>query len=280
MQINSNFYNVNKLYTGNKVSSANNSFGGLFRFKKAAASAMDAKAAYGRASIAKTTTIPPKHFLYFISKENISQMVYSVPRNAKPQNKYVHMSNNLARYNKELNPSFLPKHSKRVNTISIDNFSPPHGSIAISGKLNEAFSTFGLLQCAGVSFVDKKHNLQTLMHFCPYVDDKSNSDLLKYILSYSNPEDLEITIVPGCYEQTDSTISYIVDKVNEYASGAKIKFAQFSREDENKNLVLEKGNLFAADIAKINVFASNPMDRISSASAVRKWTLFKKMRYN
>ena len=145
-----------------------------------------------------------------------------------------------AKIKPEHNPITLDIVSGTRKTLHASNFAPPYGTNAVTSKLDETLSTSGLLQCSAISVVDRKHNLQTLIHCCPTVS--GNEDLLKYIFSHSNPKDLEIMLVPGCYKETDTTVDFLVDFIKKNASEAKFNFANFPNDDTDV-LILYNGIL-------------------------------------
>ena len=77
--------------------------------------------------------------------------------------------------------------------------------------------------------MDKTHNLQSLIHCFPGQSTKSNSEIIRYILSHSNPNDLEISIIPGIGKNTGKTISFLVDMVKQHAKDAKVNFLNFPK---------------------------------------------------
>ena len=170
-----------------------------------------------------------------------------------------------ARIVESLNPETLPIISSYPKTLHISNFNYPHGTIAIPGKLNEAISTNGLLQCAAVSIVDKEKNLQTLIHCCPGEQAQVNRTILDYILSVSKNSNPEITIVPGCYTSTNKTISFLVDNIEDImGKDFKIKFANFP-DEEKTSLILNNGKLTCSE--RFYIEKVNPDDRIVHCSS-------------
>ena len=180
----------------------------------------------------------------------------------KPSGTYVKKFKEAeTRFKASLNPYTLPVGKFSKETMHICNFMNPHGSIAISSKLNEKISTDGLLQCAAVSFVDRNNNLQTLLHCCPGVSAKSNRVILDYILSCYKDSVPEITIIPGCYEETDSTISFIVDNIKDIL-GEKCKINFANTAENYSNIILENGELSCSEIPNSGLSKSNPANRI------------------
>ena len=161
----------------------------------------------------------------------------------------------------EYKPRTLEQVSGIRRTLDACNFAYPFGTIAIPAKLNEVVSTSGLLQCSAIAIVDKSQNLQTLVHCCPTV--KGNESLLKYIFSHSNPKNLDITIVPGFYKETDTTVDFLVNMVKKYASEAKLNFANFPNKD-CRVVILENG-LLKCGMVKDIIATKNPITRMIHA---------------
>lgn len=199
----------------------------------------------------ETITIEPKNFRGWGSKFSFPEFL----------DKYVDKVNDyveLVTIKSEFKPEILPKFIGRVNTLDVSNSVKPYGTLAISSTLDKYLSTSGLKVCAGASIVDRSHNLQTILHCCPTVGE--NESLIKYILSHSNPKDLEITIVPGANIETDTTVDFLIQCIKKYADGAKIKFANFP-DKENSTLILNNGILKCGDYENIKPI-TNPMSRI------------------
>ena len=168
------------------------------------------------------------------------------------------------KFHSELNPKTLETIEEKKTGIDLSNFVTPNGSIGIASKLNEVLSTDGMLQCAAISFVNKKDNTQVLLHLCPGVHKADNEALIEYIMKNMKQKGLEIGIAPGSYTDTDNTISFLIENVKKYNENAEIKFYNFPNESgrvilENGKMKFIKNNLFRA--TKIN-----PMDRIFYAS--------------
>ena len=164
-----------------------------------------------------------------------------------------------------IKPEYNPRTLKPVvglrRTLDASNFDFPYGTIAIPAKLDETLSTSGLLQCSAMAIVDRTQNLQTLVHCCPTIG--GNESLLKYIFSHSNPKNLDITIVPGSYKETDTTIDFLVNMVKKHAPEAKLNFANFPDID-NCVAILENGILKCG--TRENIIATvNPKTRIINA---------------
>lgn len=168
------------------------------------------------------------------------------------------------------NPKTLPIIKFPNKTMHISNFEAPHGSIAISSSLNKTISTDGLLQCAAVSVVDKKMNMQTLLHCCPGQNAQENRVILDYILSHSQSSNPEITIIPGCYKSTDSTISFLVDNIKDIlGEKCKINFANITPQHES--IILKNGKLSCADKTRhLSESEINPVNKIIFSSSFFK----------
>lgn len=199
----------------------------------------------------ETITIEPKNFRGWGSKFSFPEFL----------DKYVDKVNDyveLVTIKSEFKPEILPKFIGRVNTLDVSNSVKPYGTLAISSTLDKYLSTSGLKVCAGASIVDRSHNLQTILHCCPTVGE--NESLIKYILSHSNPKDLEITIVPGANIETDTTLDFLVECIKKYAPQAKIKFANFPDMDSS-TLILHNGILKCGTYENV-IPKINPLDRI------------------
>ena len=166
-------------------------------------------------------------------------------------------------FKKELNPTNLPIAKGHFKGYKISNFHNPSGSIAIQTRLKSSISTSGLFQCAAVAFVDRKNNLQTLLHLCPTADKKSNILLLDYLTSNCDRDNLEISIVAGCDTYTDDTITLIMNFVNKNCPNAKVNFMDYPNPYDDE-LVLNNGNLQCIDddSSKFEVTAINPYGKI------------------
>ena len=166
----------------------------------------------------------------------------------------------------EYNAKNLPVLGECIKKVFfIDNFEKPYGSISITKNFDEPIATAGLYQCAALAIVDKKEKVQTLLHFFPNTLKKYNDELLDYILRYGNSEDLEFTIVPGCYEKTDNTIGVLVDKIIEKRPNANINFKYFPNENGHNVLILKDGQLYTIKESNIIEKIKNPMEDICYA---------------
>lgn len=168
----------------------------------------------------------------------------------------------IIEFKKELNPTILPITNDKLKGFEISNFHQPNGSIAIQTRLKTSLMTSGLYQCAAVSFVDRKHNLQTLLHLCPTISKSSNLKLLKYLISNCDKNSLEIGIVAGCDTDTDDTITLVMDFIKEHCPNSKINFMDFP-DDYHDTVVLHNGILQCLDIdSDFEKFSINPFDKI------------------
>lgn len=169
---------------------------------------------------------------------------------------------NEIEFKKELNPTKLPITNEKLKGFEISNFHQPNGSITIQTRLKTSLMTTGLFQCAAVSFVDRQHNLQTLLHLCPTVNKNSNLKLLKYLISNCDKNSLEVSIVAGCDTDTDDTITLVMDFIKEHCSNAKVNFMEFP-DDYNDAVVLHNGVLQCFDgYSNFEKFSINPIDKI------------------
>lgn len=222
--------------------------------------ALNVLSSFNKHLVKKKITLEPKPFF----DESFGMDTKSVLSSAKRiPFKFIQKNGDYARIKKEYKPKTLKIYDKQISTEHISNLYFPFGSLAISSDLRGKLSTDGLWQCAAASIVDKKHDLQTLLHFCPSVPTIVNEKLLEHILSVSNPKDLDITIVPGCYDDTDLTVDYLYNKF--LNKGAKVTFANFP-DTEHLSVVLKDGKLFAAN--HMNVIKDiNPVDKLSVATS-------------
>ena len=165
-------------------------------------------------------------------------------------------------FKKELNPTILPIAKGNFKGYQISNFHNPSGSIAIQTRLKTTLATSGLFQCAAVSFVDKKNNLQTLLHLCPTADKKSNLLLMEYLTSNCNKDNLEISIVAGCDTYTDDTITLIMNFINKNCPNAKVNFMDYP-DNYHDFLILNNGILQCIDDYRdFETLAINPYGKI------------------
>lgn len=213
----------------------------------------------------KTTIIPAKCFK--ISK-NKDKYLPTVSNDAELNYKYIEKgscwSKRHSQFSKKIQAETLEILNKHILSTKISNEYPPFGTVAISSQLNDCLTTDGLYQCAGIALIDKKHNLQTLAHICPIIPNQSNKELLNYILSFSKPEDLEIYIAPGEYEETDKTIEFIVNTIKENNEKYNINFVDFP-DHKNVTLVLKNGKLMCTKSIHNHTTKINPHNRIINA---------------
>ena len=168
-------------------------------------------------------------------------------------------------FKKELNPEKLPIANGKFKGFKINHFVLPNGSIAMQTRLKTSLSTASLYQCIAVSFVDRKSNLQSLLHLCPLIDKKANTNLLKYLTSNCDKDNLEISIVHGCDEDTDDAITFLLDFIKENCPNAQVKFMDYPEEGYDF-LVLNNGNLQVLETYQdFEKIATNPRKRIIHA---------------
>ena len=222
MKINSNIHNnISRIQNNNRICNSSVSFSSKETDKELLAS-LNALASFNKPLVKKKITIEPKPFI----DESFGFDDKSILRSSKHiKYKFIQHNDDYARIKPEYNPKTLKTYNNIISTDHLSNLSFPYGSLSISSDLNGKLSTDGLWQCAAASIVDKKHDLQTLLHFCPGVPTKINEKLLEHILSVSNPKDLEVIIVPGCYDDTDLTVDYLYNKIHNFSKRAKINFA-------------------------------------------------------
>ena len=165
-------------------------------------------------------------------------------------------------FKKELHPQKLPYIKGEIRGYQISNFHNPGGSIAIQTRLKSTIGTSGLYQCAAVSFVDRKNNLQTLLHLCPMADKRSNLLLLDYLTSNCDKNNLEISIVPGCDTYTDDTITLLMGFIKEKCPTSKINFMDYPNLYDDQ-IVLNNGTLQCIDDeGRFEATAINPYSKI------------------
>lgn len=210
----------------------------------------------------QTKTIPPKCFrIEYTGGGHFTTVDYDAELNYKYIDHGASWFRDYSQFHKELNPVTLEVADKQISSVNVSNDVSPCGTVGISGRLKECFTTDGLYQCAGAAFIDKKHNLQTLVHVCPTIPNQANEKLLNYILSFSKPEDLEIYIAPGEMEDTDKTIEFIVNTIKCNNKNYDIKFANFP-DSENTTLVLKDGKLMCTKKENNHITATNPKNKI------------------
>ena len=181
------------------------------------------------------------------------------------------------RFVDEVNPKILEKRliATDENVIFISNFDEIKGTIAATTELNKCIATDRMFQCAGLSIVDRSLNKQTLIHVFPKFSVESNETIIKKILEGSRPENLEISIIPGCEYYTEDTVAFLTDITNRLAPNAKINFCNLpaikhSRPNETEGLVrffggksaiwLKDGKLFCCNNDEIHNKIVNPKE--------------------
>jgi len=225
-------------------------------------SSLEALSLMQKPQVKRTKVLKPMKFQYEYDSDK--KNLYGIYKDKKNgETNFVYFDGNAHRIKPEYNPKTLNRLIGFISADEICNNTYPAGSIAISSTLDKNLSTFGLLQCAGATFVDKSHNLQTMLHLCPGVEKDINDKIVEYILSASKPEDLEVTIVPGYYSETDISVDYLYNKINECAKGCKINFANFP-DEKHETLVLRKGKVYAANRFQVKG-NTNPIEKLICA---------------
>lgn len=187
-----------------------------------------------------TTQIPSKGFSTYVTNRTY---VPSSVVGRKIDVSYLEPEYNLfSEISSEFNPGTLEIMKDVGDCLYASNFIDPGGTVAIPSSLDKTLATSDLFQCNGVALVDRKHNLQTLLHFAPGVNHKDNKALVEYLLSYMKPEDTEITIVPGRYPETNATIASLRKIIEKVSPDYDIKFMNFP-DKEHSTLVLKNGEL-------------------------------------
>ena len=177
----------------------------------------------------------------------------------------------------EVNPKIIEKRLIQTdeNVIFISNFDEIKGTVAATTELNKCIATDRMFQCAGLSIVDRSLNKQTLIHVFPKFSVESNETIIKKILKGSKPENLEISIIPGCEYYTEDTVAFLADITNRLAANAKINFCNLPainplRPNETEGLVrffggesaiwLKDGKLFCCNKDEIHNKIVNPKE--------------------
>jgi len=188
----------------------------------------------------------------------------------KKEQTYNYIDCDNAKFKKSCRPIIMPKIElpKEKSILNISNFDAPFGTISATTPLDETIVTGKLYQCCGVAIVDKKKNVQTLVHCYPGNSQEEFAKLFEHILAKSNPKDLSITVISGTYDDCDKTISAVVDTLKEQIPTCKIKFANFSKEAKifDRAVVLENGKLSCCSNTEIenNINKdTNPQYKIS-----------------
>lgn len=129
----------------------------------------------------------------------------------------------------EVNPKMLKKKSipSDEDVIFISNFDEIGGTIAATTDLDKCIATDRMYQCAGLSIVDKSLNKQTLIHVFPGFSVESNKAIIEKVLAGSKPENLELSIIPGCQYYTEDTVAFLADVTKKLVPEAKINFCNF-----------------------------------------------------
>lgn len=128
---------------------------------------------------------------------------------------------------------------KNENVIFISNFEDIPGTIAATTDLSKCIATDKMFQCAGMAVVDKTLNKQTLIHVFPKFSVESNKSLIEKVLAGSKPENLEISIIPGCEYYTEDTVTFLADMAKKLAPGAKVNYCNIPAIDSSKRNITE-----------------------------------------
>ena len=170
------------------------------------------------------------------------------------------------KFKSEYNAKELPVLDEDMDEVfSVENLRYPMGSISLTKDFDDTIITSNLWQCAALAIVNKKENVQTLLHFCPTIMKKNNDALLDYLLKFGNEEDLEFTIVPGSDAITDNTMGVLVDRIKTKYPNKNINFKYFPEESE-KVLALKNGELYSVSSENISNEIKNPEQEICYAT--------------
>lgn len=170
-------------------------------------------------------------------------------------------------FKNSVTPQFLKEQTIPVKkSLHLSNFDKLDGSLAISSKLDgTVLSTDGLYQCAGISIVDKKQDVQTLIH-C-YADQATVDvkKMLEYITKQSNHRDLNISIIPGCRATTSSTVAGINDLLKNICPQSKINYMNFPKRilrSGETAILLQNGELSFCNTNMIAEKLINPIEQV------------------
>ncbi len=146
--------------------------------------------------------------------------------------------------------------------IMIDNFSSPGGTIAIEGNLSDTFYTKELYQCAGVSIVDRSKNLQKLLHFYLYSDERDSLRLIKFLTR--GLKEPEITLIPGTREETNRSIVFLTDVFKDFFPNLQLKYMHVPENFNVKDtyIGLNNGNVFCSKMDSDLITEVNPKSKI------------------
>ena len=190
---------------------------------------------------AMPANIKPKMFIMNAEAPSLFEVYKDKP--------YPHFNPENARLTWKAFAKTLSKTNAEEEVIYISNFDDPSGTIAGSSTLNKTLYTDSLVQCAAVAVVDKKNNLQSLIHVYPGYSIEDNRQIIEHILSLSNSQDLEISIVPGYSEITCTTVQFILDTLEDLVPEVSPKLYNFSKDVKifNRGLILKEGKLYCCD---------------------------------
>lgn len=168
------------------------------------------------------------------------------------------------RFHKKYNPTVLPQVKPNGNTIFLSNYVYPRGSVGAFSTLDREISTAGIFQCASVAIVDKTHNTQSLLHISPFVSKDRSGELIKHVISNSNSKDLKISIIPGCFDESDFTVDFIVNTIKKLVPNQKINFVNFPRTVDyyDRAVILRNGELSCCDVSEITKNNINPKNNL------------------
>ena len=151
-------------------------------------------------------------------------------------------------------------------SIHLTNFDKLDGSLAVSSGFDgSVLSTDGLFQCAGLSVIDKRQSVQSLVHCFAWEVTSDMKKMLEYILKHSNPKNLEISLIPGCRATTCSTVDGINDLVKQIYPNVKVNYMRFPENVPKSGdlaVVLKNGELGFCNTNMIQKKNINPLDRI------------------
>lgn len=164
-------------------------------------------------------------------------------------------------------PKILKEYTSSIKeSIHLTNFDKLDGSLAVSSGFDgTVLSTDGLFQCAGLSIVDRKQSLQSLIHCYAWEEPSDMKKMLEYILKHSKPNDLEISLIPGCRATTCNTIDGVNDLIKQIHPQAKINYMNFPdniTRNGNLAIVLKNGELNFCHTDMIQNKNINPLNRI------------------
>ncbi|MBR6099552.1 hypothetical protein IKP85_07375 [bacterium] len=178
-----------------------------------------------------------------------------------------------ARFKDSANARVLEKVTPPQNeeVIEVSNYEKINGkypgTIAATTTLDKCIYTDRMVQCASLVVVDRAHNTQSLIHCFPGDQTDCAKAVIEHILSGSNPEDLELSIVNGSEYATITTVQFLLDTVNDLAKGAKVELCNFPNWKElgisDRALLLKDGKLTCCDAREVTNKNTNPTENIT-----------------